>query len=344
MSPTSTLPDTIRVVLQPDKTSHRLIMEHNQPLPSLSHPEDVLLKVAATCPCLGELDWAANLPHVFTEPKEPVPGQDVAGTVVAVGSGVKTLSPGQAVFGRITATRPGGCRDYAVVRADELAVKPAGLGWNEAAATPLSALTAWQALFYQGSLKKEGIFGEDDEARKANAAKKVFIAGAGSSVGMWAVQFASLAGASEVVALCSGSKADLMREFGAAEIVDYTKTSAAEWAGQSPARQADLVLDCVGGNSVGHLWEVVRDGGVFLSICQDPKEVRPEGNTKTLEKDDFFIMDSVGSQLAELAPLVESGKARPLVDSVYPFEKYAEAFEKVEGRRAKGKVVIRISE
>jgi NADPH:quinone reductase-like Zn-dependent oxidoreductase len=257
---------------------------------------------------------------------------------------VKVLSPGQAVFGRITATRPGGCRDYAVVRADELAVKPADLSWNEAAATPLSALTAWQALFYQGSLKKEGIFSEYGEARKANAAKKVFVAGAGSCVGMWAVQFASLAGAAEVVALCSGSKADLMREFGATEIVDYTRTSAAEWASQSPANQADLVIDCVGGSSMGHLWEVVRDGGVFLSICQDPKDVRPEGNTKTLERQDFFIMDSVGSQLAELAPLVGSGKARPLVDSVLPFEKFAEAFEKVEGRRAKGKVVIRISE
>lgn len=342
---TTPLPDTIRVVLQPGKTSHRLIMKPNQPMPSLSRPDDVLIKVAATSPCLGELDWAADLPHIFTEPRDPVPGQDVAGTVVSVGSSNNAgFVPGQEVFGRIKATRPGGCRDYAVVRADELAAKPAGLGWNEAVATPLSALTAWQALFYQGPLKKEAILENDQDARKANANLRVFIAGAGTSVGMWAVQFASLAGAADIISLCSGSKADLMREFGATELVDYTQTTTADWASRNPGKEVDLMLDCVGGNSMSHLWSVVRDGGVFLSICRDPIEVRPEGNGKTLKKATFFIMDSLGWQLAELAPYVESGRVRPLVDSVYPFESFAEAFEKVEGRRAKGKVVIRISE
>jgi NADPH:quinone reductase-like Zn-dependent oxidoreductase len=342
MASPTTLPDTIRVVHQPEKTSKRLILESG-PLPSLSHPADVLIKVAATCPCLGELDWAAQFPQFFPADREPVPGQDAAGTVVKVNSSDSSFKPGDEVFCRITAFKAGGCRDYAVVRAEELALKPEGLSWAEAAATPLSALTAWQALFYQGTLKKEAVTDNDESAKKANANIKVFIAGAGTSVGTWAVQFAAQAGAGAVIALCSGAKADVMKEFGATEIVDYTKTTAADWA-RSSGQEADLVLDCVGGESRAHLWDVLQDQGTFLSVCQDPMEVKPEGLKKTAQKACFFVMDSIGWQLAEIAKLVEVGKMRPVIDSVYPFDKFAEAFDRVEGRRAKGKVVIQVSE
>lgn len=341
MSTQSSLPDTIRVVHQPDRTSKRLVLESG-PLPSLSHPSDVLIKVAATCPCLGELEWASQLPDLFPADRDPVPGQDAAGTVVRVNS-AGGFKPGDEVFCRITAFKAGGCRDYAVVSAEELALKPKGLGWADAAATPLSALTAWQALFYQGTLRKEALTDNDDAARKSNANQRVFIAGAGTSVGTWAVQFAALAGAGAVIALCSGAKADLMKGFGATEIVDYTKTTAANWAREG-GKEVDLVLDCVGGESSAHLWQVIRDQGTFLSVCQDPMEVKPEGIGKTAKKACFFIMESHGWQLAEIAKLVEAGKGRPIVDSVYPFDKFAEAFDRVEGRRAKGKVVIQVSE
>lgn len=355
---TASLPKTMRAVLQPDKTSHDLIMDESHPIPTLSHPDDVLIKVAATCPCLGELDWAADMPNYFTEPKDPIPGQDVAGTVVAVGSDNRQFAPGQAVYGRLTANRPGGCAEYTTARTEELALRPAGLGWDEAAATPLSALTAWQALFYEGPLKKEAVLLPDDAsnqereaARQFNAGKKVFIAGAGTSVGTWAVQFAALAGVKSIVTVCSGSRAAQMKNLGVTEIVDYTQTSVEAWAAAAAEAkdvEADLVLDCIGGAAAGQLWSVARDGGLFLSICGDPNGwTRPEGGNnadKKMAKAEWFIVTSIGWQLAELSPVLESRRAGPVIDSVLPFDKFAEAFDKVEGRRAKGKVVIQVSE
>ena len=341
MSVPSPLPDTIRVVHQPDKTSKHLVMDRG-PLPKPSHPSDMLIKVKATCPCLGELDWAANFPQMFPPDREPVPGQDVAGIVVTAppDSG---FNPGDEVFGRVTAIRPGGCREYAVVRKEEMALKPKELGWVEGAATPLSALTAWQALFYQGTLRREGVYG-DAQARRSNGAQRVFIAGAGTTVGSWAVQFAALAGAGAVIALCSGSGAERVKGFGATEIVDYTKTNAEAWVGEDNQREVDLVVDCIGGVSMSHLWAAVKDGGTFVSIAGDPFAVKPEGNTKTLHKGGFFVVESLGMQLADLAGLVEAGKARPMVDGVFEFEQFAEAFDRVESRKAKGKVVIKVSD
>jgi len=338
----ASLPKTIRAVYQADRTSKRLVMVET-PMPKPSHPSDILIKVKATCPCLRELDWVTEHPHLFPVDREPVPGQDVAGTVVTApdDSGFK---PGDRVFGRIEVARSGGCREYTIVAKEEMAILPEGLGWTEGVATPLSALTAWQALFYQGTLNKEAIYG-DAKAKTANAAQRVFIAGAGTSVGSWAVQFAALAGAGAVIALCSTSSAERIKNLGATEIVDYKKEAADHWVRQDAQREADLVFDCAGGEGLAHLWNVVKDGGVLVGICDDVYGAKPEGNKKSLQKGGFFIVKSLGSQLAEIAKLVEAGKARPLVDDTkFGFDQFAEAFDLVESRRARGKVVINVSE
>lgn len=340
MATTISLPASMRVVHQPDPQSTNLIMTEG-PIPSLQSPSDILIKVATTSPCLGELHWVANMPGFFPADKEPVPGQDVAGTVIqaAKDSG---FTPGDEVFGRITAIYPGGCREYAVVKKEETALKPSGLSWEEAAATPLSALTAWQALFIQGTLDKAAVFG-DKEAKARNGQKKVFIAGAGTSVGTWAVQFAALAGAGRTVALCSGARADWITEMGATDVVDYTKTDVDAWVGEAQDREVDLVVDCVGGASMKSLWSVIKDGGTFLSICAPPESVKPAQNTKKMEKTAWFVVESLGDQLSEIAQLVVAGKAKPIIDSAVSFDQFQDAFNKVESRKTKGKVIIRVA-
>ncbi|GJC85534.1 putative zinc-binding oxidoreductase, mitochondrial [Colletotrichum liriopes] len=311
------------------------------PIPSPQSHSDVLIKVAATSPCLGELHWVKNMPGFFPADKEPVPGQDVAGTVIQADK-TTGFRPGDEVFGRITATYPGGCREYALVKKEEMSLKPKGLSWEEAAATPLSALTAWQALFVQGILDKAAIFG-DEEAKVRNGQKKVFIAGAGTSVGTWTVQFAALAGAGRVVALCSGTRADEVTKMGATDVVDYTQISVDVWVGEGQDREVDLVVDCVGGASMMSLWSVIRNGGTFLSICAPPESAKPAQSKKTLEKMSWFVVESLGEQLSEIAQLVEAGKAKPMIDSVVNFDQFQDAFDKVESRKTKGKVIIRVS-
>lgn len=336
-----TLPSTIRAVHQTDPKSGKLTLVET-PLPIPAKPDDVLIKVAATAPCLGELWWVRDFPSMFEEPREPVPGQDMSGTVVKSPEGSK-FKPGDEVFCRIEAVRPGAAREYTLAKEIELALKPKSLDWAQAAATPLSALTAWQALFTQGTLESAAIFG-DEEARKRNAQKRVLITAAGGSVGGWAVQFAAAAGAGGVVATCQGSKADAVRALGATDIIDYKTQGVHEWLAEDPAnREVDLIVDCIGGPSMEHLWTAIKNGGTFLSISRPPDTAKPSDNTKALAKSAFFIVQSLGSELSEIAKLIDAGSFKPLVDSVLEFDQFQEAFDKVESRKTKGKVVLKVS-
>lgn len=337
----ASLPKTMRTILQPDRSSSHLIME-TVPLPTPTHPNDVLVKVAATTPCLGELWWARDFPSSVPSDKEPVPGQDLAGTVVAAPPG-SSFSPGDEVFARVDASRPGAAREYALARESELALRPRSLSWVETTATPLSALTAWQCVFVRGTLEAGGVFG-DAEARRRNGEKRVLITAAGGSVGAWAVQFAAAAGAGAIVAVNSGAKEQLVRDLGATEFVDYTKVTVDAWAAEDPgSREVDLIVDCIGGPTMKNLWAALKDGGTFVSISMPPDMAKPEGYKKTPADSVFFIVDPLGSQLADIARLIDAGEFKPLVDSEMEFEQFQEAFDKVEGRKTSGKVIIKVS-
>lgn len=337
----ASLPKTMRTVLQLDKASSKLTMKQ-VPLPVPSHPSDVLVKVAATAPCLGELWWARDFPTSVPADKEPVPGQDLAGTVVSVPDG-SAFKPGDEVFARIDASRPGAAREFALARESELALRPRSLDWVHTAATPVSALTAWQCVFVQGTLEAAGVFG-DEGARKRNGQKRVLITAAGGSVGGWAVQFAAAAGARTIVAVNNGAKASFVKGLGATEVVDYTKVDVDAWAADDPAgREVDLVVDCIGGPTMKNLWAALKDGGSFVSISMPPDMVKPEGYPKTPARSVFFIVEPLGSQLTDIARLIDAGGFKPLVDSVVGFERFQEAFDKVEGRKTSGKVIIKVS-
>lgn len=137
-----------------------------------------------------------------------------------------------------------------------------------------------------------------------------------------------------------------MRRLGADEVVDHTRTSIGEWVvgggGTGKEREVDLVLDTVGAGSLAGCWSAVREGGAIVSICAPPETARPEGLEKRLGKSVFFILETSGSNLAEIAELLEAGKVSPLVDSVWSFEEFEKAFQRVDSGQARGKVVIKV--
>ncbi|KAH8653709.1 chaperonin 10-like protein [Xylariales sp. PMI_506] len=368
------IPKTMKAILQPEKTSHKLTLTE-QPVPSPSHPEDVLIKVAATSPCLGELDWALWAPE-FLGDKVPIPGQDVSGTVVSA-PGASRFREGDEVYARIPANRAGAGAEYVLARTTELALKPRNLDLVEAAAVPLSALTAYQALFVKGNLEVAALpvkhrgGGYDDNndndddnsdaaataARARNAAKQVMITAAAGSVGSWAVQFAKLAGAGAIVAVCGTRSAEAARKFGATDIVDYTQESITEWAAHrdhpasAKSHCVDLVVDCVGGDTLSQCWYAVKGagagggaGGRLISICAVPEEKRPPelAGVKKGVHSEWFVMESLGDNLAVITELIEQGACRPVIDSVVEFADFERAWEKVESGHAKGKVVVKI--
>ncbi|KAK4639841.1 hypothetical protein QC761_701380 [Podospora bellae-mahoneyi] len=338
----SSLPLSMKTLLQLSPQSPSLTLT-TSPLPVPSHPSDVLIKVYTTAPCKGELTWAAVFPDVIPSTKTPVPSQDLAGVIVSLPPGYTGgFKPGDKVYCRIEATRPGAAREYALARLSELALIPKNLGWIRAAATPLSSLTAWQALFTHGGLNKEGLLKGKNPAREENAKKRVLITGATGGVGSWAVQLAALAGC-EVVGLCGPNKIAHVKELGASEGVNYKETSLRQWA--SPEREVDVVLDMVGGKTLEGCWFAIKDQGKMVSICAPPESARPSHLVgKEGVNSNFFIVEPLGEDLTEIGQLIEAGKVRPTVDSVWSFEEYGAAFERLESGQTTGKVVLRVAD
>ena len=333
------LPETVKTVLQEDYASDTLTLKQT-PLPLPTKPDEVLVKVHATAPCKGELTWGRNFPSMVPADKLPVVSQEISGQVV-VAPADGSFKAGDEVFGRLTFTRPGGAREYTIAAAEELAPKPSTLNFLEAAATPLSALTAWQAVFVHGTLDPAGLTG-DAEARRRNGAVRVLVTGAAGGVGRFVVQLASLSGAAAVVAVTGGEE-DVLRGLGATDVVNYRTQSATAWAAEDPARrECHLVIDGAGGASTADGWGAVREGGTLLCLSADPNAARPAGNDKKLAKAAWFLVESLGSNLAAISKLIDGGKLRPTIDSVFEFEEYAKAFERLESGKAKGKIVIKV--
>lgn len=361
----SALPTKMRCIIQPSPLTSplKLTLDRSVAVPEPA-ADELLLRVRAFAPCRGELLWARDFPSSVPATRFAVPGQDVAGIIVGpsplpTSALTRGLGLGQRAFARIESDRPGAGRDYATVRISELARIPDSVtSWAEAASIPLSAMTAWQALFWQAPPSSTGRLDErailtsstEDEIRRAretNAGKRVLITGASGAVGGWAVQLARAARVGRIIAVGSGEedKVAAMRALGATDVLDYKTTRTSSWVEEDKTgREVDLVVDCVGGKGLADLWTAVKDGGHIASVSTDPEGARPAG-TKAKSTGQFFIVSPLGSNLELIGALLEKGVVRPLLDTVYPFERFQEAFDRVEsGKGGMGKVVVSVSE
>ncbi|KAL8705197.1 MAG: hypothetical protein Q9201_001679 [Fulgogasparrea decipioides] len=297
---------------------------------------DHLIRVHTTALCNGELDWPTLFPGViFSDNPDGliVPGYDVAGTLITAppASGFK---PGDEIIARTHPSRPGNCREYSICRSEEMALKPQKLTWAEAASVPVSALTAWQALFDHA-----GVRGFDDPQSRG---KKILIIAAAGSVGIWLVQLAKMAGLEVVAQVGNLANERLVSDLGASEVVNHKTTGLKAWAETSGP--VDIVFDLLGGKTLEDAWYCVKDNGTLISIVDSPKPKMPnelEGNNV---KSEFFIVAPNGPQLAEISRLTNEGQFLTMVDSVWNFRDYEGAFAKLKSGTARGKVVIKVAE
>jgi NADPH:quinone reductase-like Zn-dependent oxidoreductase len=316
----------VRALLQADPASTNVtLVERPLPTPNFEKGEH-LVRVHAVSPCAGELLWPSfgDIPG-----KEIITCDDVAGVIVSA----PTSSPfkiGDEVYARTSYYRPGCARDYAIITTDELACRPHNLSWAESAAVPLAAETAWQALF-----KHAGVGDFDSPNWKG---KRVLVTAASGGVGTWLVQIASLTGA-EVVGTCGPDNVEHVQALGAKQALNYRSLDIAEW-GRNPANKVDVVIDCIGGRSLEDVWWCLRDGGVIISINIPPETKRPTGLTVSGVKDIFFIMEPCGTDLARITKLIEEGKCRPIVDSVWPLEQFQYGYQRLDSGHARGKVIF----
>lgn len=295
---------------------------------------EVLVRVRATS--VNPHDWHAmrGTPYVIRltgfglcAPKHSRPGADVAGTVEAVGPGVARFRPGDEVFGEL---ENGAFAEYACTSADSVALKPARLSFEQAAAVPLAARSALEGLCGQGQLK---------------AGQQVLVNGASGGVGTFAVQIARAFGA-DVTGVCSARNTDLVRSLGAEHVIDYTRDDFT----LSP-RRYDLLLDVAGNRRVSRCRRVLTPDGTYVAVGgPDGRWFGPASQHLAAafwaplvsQRMCRLGMTRQPDGLAVLTELLEAGSVVPVIDRTFPFRQLPEAVRYLEQGHARGKVVITV--
>ncbi len=296
---------------------HLVYEDAPQPHPA---PGEVLVRVYATAIIANELGWGVTYQTANGSPNPlPVPGRDFSGMVEEVGPGVTTLVKGSPVFGMLGYRRDGAEADFAIALPGELAPKPGTLDHVQAAAVPLSALTAWQAFFDQAHLAP---------------GQTVLVHGGAGGVGIFAVQLAHWAGA-QVIATASGRNLDFLRQLGANQAIDYTAVRF-----EDAVHGIDLVLDTVGGDTLQRSPDVIRPGGMLISIVDDqPPNSQAKANDVRFA---YFVVEPNREELIQIGALIDSGKLRPIVDTVFPLAQTRQAYAQAEKGHTRGKIVLRV--
>ena len=282
---------------------------------------EVLVRVTATAVIANELRWNETYETKDGSKRVlPIPGRDLSGVVVELGPGVTTLSEGAEVYAMLNYGRDGAEADYTIARPFELAPKPRTLDHVQAAAVPLSALTAWQGLFEQAGLV---------------AGQSVLIHGGVGGVGVFAVQLAHWAGA-QVIATASARNRGLLRELGANEIIDYTTTRF-----EDVIHDVDLVFDTVGGDTLQRSWQVIKPGGALVSIVSPPPPADvTEGHDVRFV---WFVVEPNHDELVHIGALIDAGQIRPIIDKVFPLAEARQAYEQAAKGHTRGKIVLRVA-
>lgn len=295
--------------------------------------DQILIKVHASS--VNPLDWhvTTGTPQIMRlmfgirRPKNRAIGADLAGEVVAVGSAVTEFAIGDRVYAEGSAA----WSDYAVVREAGAAHMPRTLTFAQAATYPVAALTAIQALRDWGRLKP---------------GQTVLINGASGGVGIFAVQFAKLLGASEVVAVCSGKNADLVSSLGADRVIDYTKEDFVNTAGT-----VDVFVDNIGHQSLSKSVSVLNDGGAYVMvsgkkgkyIAPIPRIVRAMVlNLLTTKRLVGGTAKANSDDLRQIAQWTDAGNVRAVIDRTFTLEEASEALAYLATNRTRGKSVIQV--
>jgi NADPH:quinone reductase-like Zn-dependent oxidoreductase len=298
--------------------------------------QEVLVRVHAAGLDRGTWHLMSGRPYLLRlmgsglgSPKNPVPGLDVAGTVVAVGAGVTRFGIGDEVFG----ISQGSFAEYARAREEKLAQKPADLPFDQAAIVPVSGLTALQALRDVGHVEP---------------GQRVLIVGASGGVGTFAVQVAKASGA-EVTGVCSTAKMDLVRSIGADHVIDYTNDDFAS----GPLRY-DLLLDIGGNAPLSRLRRALTPSGTLVIVGGEGGGRWTGGFGRPMwalalspfvrQRLTMKTPNEHFADLEHLARLITAGELTPIVDRAYPLEHVPEAMHYLVAGHARGKVVIAVAD
>jgi NADPH:quinone reductase-like Zn-dependent oxidoreductase len=326
---TATSTDTMRAITHTRYGNSDVLRLAQVPRP-IVRDDQVLIRVHAagldrgTEHLMTGKPYAVRLASGIRRPKNPVPGRDVAGTVVEVGAEVTRFSPGDQVYG----VAPGSFAEFAVTGENRLAHKPANLSFPEASVIPISAGNAIQAL---------------TDAGKVQPGQSVLITGASGGVGSYAVQLAASLGA-DVTGVASSAKLDHVAVLGAHHVIDYSRD---DWS--DGKRRYDLILDIAGNPPVSRLRRALTPRGTAVFVGGESSGVitgmrRQFGGALLSpfigQRLVLLLARERSTDYERLARLVESGQLMPALDRCYPLERAAYAVRRLQNGAIRGKVAI----
>ena len=325
--------DTMRAVVQDAYGSTEVLRVSRVEVPVIADDE-VLIRVHAAGVDRGTWHLMTGRPYLmrvigfgFRRPKNRVPGLDVAGTVEAIGAKVTRFAVGDQVFG----ISRGSFAELAAAKESKLALKPAGISYEVAAALPVSSTTAHQALHLAGRLQP---------------GQKLLVNGASGGVGSYAVQLGKAHGA-EVTGVASTAKLDLVRSLGADHVVDYTQS------GDLPDRY-DLIVDIGGNTPLRRLRRALTPSGTIVFVGGESGGNVTGGLGRAMraalrspfvrQRFVMFASKERYDEFEQVAELVVAGSVTPAIERTYPLDGVAEALQHLEDGNARGKLVIRVLE
>ena len=298
---------------------------------------DVLIEVKAAA--INPIDKSiilGNLQGMLTIQLPSTSAYDVSGIVVETGNEVSNFEIGDLIYSRVPQEQMGTLAEFVAVTSDAVSKKPGNISFEEAASLPLAGLTALQSLEYAGIKENH----------------KVLIHAGSGGVGSFAIQYAKAKGA-YVYTTTSTNNVQWVKELGADRVIDYKTEDY-----KSIAKDVDIVFDTLGQNYSLESFEVVKTGGIVVSVVGPldeasakmfgmadyklPKELANASNAKNAEYK-FIFMHPNGAHLNEIKSMIEDEKIKPIIDKVYSFSECVDAFTHLASGRAKGKIVIKIS-
>ena len=307
------------------------LKEIERPTPT---DDEVLVKVYAVSVNSADLHLLRADPFLIRlssglfKPKNKILGSDIAGRVDVVGSNVKQFKVGDEVFGDISACGWGGFAEYVAVPEKLLALKPANLSFEEAAAVPMAAVTALQGIRHAGGIQP---------------GQKVLINGASGGVGSFAVQLAKSSGA-EVTAVCSTRNVEMARSLGADHVIDYLQEDFTK-----NGKQYDLILATNGDRSISDYRRALSPKGIYVQTGGSMRQMSQAmiqgpwiSKTGSQKMGNMGVAKPNQNDLVILKELLEAGKVKSVIDRTYPLSEVADAIRYLEEGHARGKVVITV--
>ncbi len=253
-------------------------------------------------------------------PDQPmIIGYDIAGVVEKAGAKITKFKPGDSVYAYLPVSRGGGYAEFAIAKEGEMSLKPKNIDFEKAAAVPLAATTAWQALV---------------DTAKIDKGQTVLIHGGSGGVGCFAVQIAKARGA-KVIATASTANQDLLKQLGVDQPIDYTTTKF-----EDVVKDVDVVLNCVRGSTLPPSYGIVKKGGMIVSITDEPDAAECAKHDIRCSR---MMAHPDAKVLEELTKLIEENKITPIVSETFPLMDVTKAHRQIETHHTRGKIVLKIA-